>query len=81
MAILKDLRDVCSVMDQRFQLFGVTTKYWEEYLRLCQAAGKAVMEDQGIDDPDEAFKLPNDTVLCEKAIAVLEDLKAMEQNR
>lgn len=77
MATLKDLHDVSGLLKWRVTLFGATDKFQQRSNELLEAARGAVMEEQGISDPDKATALPEDTVLGEKAQAALEGLKAL----
>ena len=77
MATLKDIYAVCSRLDILTEFRGASAEFMTEFSGLRKAAYAAVMEEQGIDDPDRAAALPEDTVLGEKAQTALEGLKGL----
>lgn len=77
MATLKDINDVITGIDFRITLFGATAKGKRKFLSAIKAARDAIMEEQGLDNPDKAVALSEDTVLGKKAKAALEALEAL----
>ena len=75
MSTLKDMHEVWGQINRGMRLFGVSAEALERLKRLTTAASDAVIEEQGLDDPDKAAALPSNTVLGEKAEAVLADLR------
>ncbi len=82
MSTLNDIHGVwkeISKVISEMSIFGVTPGILGRFEKLTTAARDAIMEDRGLDDPDQVAALPKDTVLGEKAEAVLADLEAFFQ--
>ena len=79
MSTLKDIHEVWRKISEGLKFPGVPPEALGRFEVLTRAANDAVMEEQGIDDSDKAAALSPDTVLGEKAEAVLADLKALFQ--
>ena len=76
MTTMKELKEVIDAIDFTIKLCGATAEGNKKFRELCKAAGDAIMEEQGIHDPDKTKGLPLSTVLGEKSQEVMESLKA-----
>ncbi|MFH1621051.1 MAG: hypothetical protein ABIB04_03125 [Patescibacteria group bacterium] len=77
MATLKDVYDLSAHFLTSIKLYGATTEFTKKLHGLIRAVGDAVMEEQGLDDPELAHKLSKETVLGQKALSALEEMRAL----
>ena len=77
MATLKDLYDTVISIRTAIELFEVSAEAKEKIIAETQASRDAVMEEQGLDDPEKAAALAEGTILGKKAEAALNNLRSL----
>ena len=64
MSQLKDVLDVQSTVTSMVALMGCTLEFAKEWHERCQALGKAVCDEQGVEyGTEEATRIPHETPL------------------